>query len=120
MVEAIAHLPEAQRDTPKVKDLAVMLLAVPLMVGLSLFVSRTRLGKLYAELLVERVAVGETCQRVVLGEVLDSFLFPLSVRDIAHHRAILDAFDALRDVEGIVTVNPRGSSSGNTVLELEP
>ena len=30
-----------------------------------------------------------------------------------------DAFDALRDVEGIVTVNPRGSSSGNTVLELQ-
>jgi branched-chain amino acid transport system permease protein len=29
----------------KVKDLAVMLLAVPLMVGLSLFISRTRLGK---------------------------------------------------------------------------
>ncbi len=30
-----------------------------------------------------------------------------------------DAFDALRDVDGIVTVNPRGSSSGNTVLELQ-
>src|SRR4051794_37205348 len=29
----------------KVKDLAVMLLALPLMIGLSLFVSRTRLGK---------------------------------------------------------------------------
>jgi ABC-2 type transport system ATP-binding protein len=29
-----------------------------------------------------------------------------------------DAFDALRDVEGIVTVNPRGGSAGNTVLEL--
>jgi branched-chain amino acid transport system permease protein len=35
-------------DTPiffKVKDLAVIMLAVPLMVGLGLFVSRTRLGK---------------------------------------------------------------------------
>jgi branched-chain amino acid transport system permease protein len=35
-------------DTPiffKVKDLGVMLVALPLMVGLSLFVSRTRLGK---------------------------------------------------------------------------
>ena len=30
-----------------------------------------------------------------------------------------DAFDALRDVDGIVTVNPRGSSSGNTILELQ-
>lgn len=30
-----------------------------------------------------------------------------------------DAFDALRDVEGIVTVNPRGGSSGNTILELQ-
>ena len=30
-----------------------------------------------------------------------------------------DAFDALRDVEGIVTVNPRGSASGNTILELQ-
>jgi ABC-2 type transport system ATP-binding protein len=30
-----------------------------------------------------------------------------------------DAFDALREVEGIVTVNPRGTSSGNTVLELQ-
>jgi ABC-2 type transport system ATP-binding protein len=30
-----------------------------------------------------------------------------------------DAFDALRDVEGIVTVNPRGGSAGNTVLELQ-
>ena len=30
-----------------------------------------------------------------------------------------DAFDALRDVEGIVTVNPRGGASGNTVLELQ-
>ena len=30
-----------------------------------------------------------------------------------------EAFDALREVEGIVTVNPRGSSSGNTVLELQ-
>jgi len=29
-----------------------------------------------------------------------------------------DAFDALRDVEGIVTVNPRGSTSHSTVLEL--
>ena len=32
---------------------------------------------------------------------------------------IRDAFDALRDVEGIVTVNPRGSASGNTILELQ-
>jgi ABC-2 type transport system ATP-binding protein len=30
------------------------------------------------------------------------------------------AFDALRDVEGIVTVNPRGGDSDHTVLELEP
>ena len=30
-----------------------------------------------------------------------------------------DAFDALRDVEGIVTVNPRGGTSGNTILELQ-
>jgi len=30
-----------------------------------------------------------------------------------------DAFDALREVEGIVTVNPRGGASGNTILELQ-
>ena len=30
-----------------------------------------------------------------------------------------DAFDALREVEGIVTVNPRGTSSGHTILELQ-
>jgi ABC-2 type transport system ATP-binding protein len=30
-----------------------------------------------------------------------------------------EAFDALRDVDGIVTVNPRGSASGHTVLELQ-
>ena len=29
------------------------------------------------------------------------------------------AFDALRDVQGIVTVNPRGSSGGSTILELQ-
>ena len=29
------------------------------------------------------------------------------------------AFDALREVAGIVTVNPRGSASGHTVLELQ-
>jgi ABC-2 type transport system ATP-binding protein len=29
------------------------------------------------------------------------------------------AFDALRDVQGIVTVNPRGGSSGGTILELQ-
>ena len=44
---------------------------------------------------VERVAVGEPGQRVVLGEIADLLRFALAHRDVAQDRAILEAVGAL-------------------------
>jgi ABC-2 type transport system ATP-binding protein len=74
--------------------------------------------------------VSMTCQRVVIiskGKVVaedtpENLTARLSSKGAVRlevRAETRDAFDALRDVDGIVTVNPRGSSSGNTVLELQ-
>ena len=74
--------------------------------------------------------VSMTCSRVVIiskGKVVaedtpENLTARLSSKGAVRlevRAEIRDAFDALRDVEGIVTVNPRGSASGNTVLELQ-
>ena len=39
---------------------------------------------------VQRVAVGEAGQRIVLGQIPDLFGLALAHRDVAHHRAILE------------------------------
>jgi ABC-2 type transport system ATP-binding protein len=73
--------------------------------------------------------VSMTCHRVVIiskGRVVaedtpENLTARLSSKGAIRLEVRADtrmAFDALRDVEGIVTVNPRGGNSGNTVLEL--
>ena len=74
--------------------------------------------------------VSMTCNRVVIiskGKVvaedtpehLTARLSSKGAVRLEVRAEIRDAFDALRDVSGIVTVNPRGTSSGNTILELQ-
>lgn len=74
--------------------------------------------------------VSMTCQRVVIiskGRVVaedtpQNLTARLSGKGALRLEVRADtreAFDALRDVEGIVTVNPRGGNSGNTILELQ-
>ncbi len=75
--------------------------------------------------------VSMTCQRVVIiskGRVVaedtpQNLTARLSSQGAIRVEVRADtrlAFDALRGVEGIVTVNPRGGSPGQSVLELEP
>ena len=56
---------------------------------------RPRFGETCRQMLVQRVAVGEAGQRVVLGQILYSFGLALAVGNVAHHRAILQPLDAL-------------------------
>src|SRR5262249_30870677 len=52
-------------------------------------------GEPAGEMLIKRVTVRKPCQRVVLGKILDALRFPLSIRDVAKHRAVLESLDAL-------------------------
>jgi ABC-2 type transport system ATP-binding protein len=74
--------------------------------------------------------VSMTCGRVVIiskGKVVaedtpENLTAKLSSKGTVRIEVRADtraAFDALRDVQGIVTVNPRGGSTGGTVLELQ-
>jgi ABC-2 type transport system ATP-binding protein len=74
--------------------------------------------------------VSMTCGRVVIiskGRVVaedtpDNLTAKLSSKGTVRIEVRADtraAFDALRDVQGIVTVNPRGGSPSGTVLELQ-